>query len=778
MIRTFTILLPLLFSLSSGYGQVVASTDFTNRTVAGKVASNLTWTLDGVADPGDLTWTPTTPQNSSSSTAVLFDTNDAAHHFAPQRNIDNQGAWSVSIPLTPTVPEIEINEVALGWRHFNNSGNFQTAERSADWTATVVGSASGLVASTTATGVSGLSGNAVLRFSSTLLLDDSQTYTLTIHVVGTNFPAVGNNTALNRISIGKTEPDTRPSILFLMADDQRFDTLGCYGHPVVKTPVIDSLAERGVRFANAFVTTPICAASRASVLTGVTERTHGYTFGQPSVPAQLDALSYPKLLRQAGYRTGFIGKYGVSLATSAANHFDSVQQVAGYATSTPYFIQQPDGTYRHSTDICADKAIEFIEEQSSGQPFCLSISFNAPHARDGATVAAESYPWPSSADGLYLTEELPDQGLNETWFANQPAFVRDSISRNRFNWRWNTPEKYDSHMRAHLRMITGIDTAIGNILTTLENEGLADNTIVVYTADNGLFLGARGFAGKWNHYEQSLRVPLVICDPRLPENRQGRVEPAIALNIDFAPTFLEWAEQAPSDHCQGVSLAPIVEGRSAITRADFFCEHHMDNASIPKWRGVRDQRYVYADYYEEGYEYLHDIQADPGQWVNLALDVNYQEVLQQMRNRSATYQAVLQTRASVANNEVQVLDSEPDGLLDFWELNTFGNLTQNSHDDPDGDGFDNRSESLAGTAPNDATSRPNFTIHPNLQLTYAPYAPGRTLELQQSVNLASDGWTTLSFPANYDGTTVTFAPSGKNEPAQFFRIQISDSLAP
>ncbi|MCF7669884.1 MAG: sulfatase [Verrucomicrobia bacterium] len=427
----------------------------------------------------------------------------------------------------------------------------------------------------------------------------------------------------------------RPNIIFFLTDDQRNDTLGCAGHSIIKTPVIDRLAEEGVRFENAFVTTSICAASRASIFTGVHERTHGYTFGKPPVPKSIAQAGYPLLLKEAGYRTGFIGKYGCAMEVGADAQFDYFVRIG----RNPYFHELPDGGRRHETDLCADKAIKFIEEQSASRPFCLSISFNAAHAEDSdKRPGMGHFPWPPSVDGMYEDITPPAPRLSDSEiFEVQPKFLKDSLNRQRYFWRWDTPEKYKTNMRAYFRMISGIDHAIGRVITKLEKTGMAGNTVIIYAADNGYYMGDRGFAGKWSHYEESLRIPLIIYDPRLPEGSRSRVVPQMALNIDIPATILDAAGLGVHPNYQGRSLLPIVRGESPQNwRDDFFCEHLMDHPALPKWEGVRGRRYVYARYFEQepAYEFLHDLETDPDELKNLAGTPEYTDVLDKMRERT------------------------------------------------------------------------------------------------------------------------------------------------
>ena len=427
----------------------------------------------------------------------------------------------------------------------------------------------------------------------------------------------------------------RPNILFFLIDDQRNDTLGCAGHPIIKTPVVDSLAKRGVRFSNMFVTTSICAASRATILTGLHERTHGFTFGTPAISPDHINASYPMLMRKAGYRTGFIGKFGVRVPRGATAAMFDYYKPHGRG---PYFKKQPDGSRRHETEIAGDKAIEFISDADKTKPWCLSVSFNAVHAEDGdKRPGIGHYPWPKAVDGMYDNVNVPAPRLSDDKvFDGHPEFMKKSMNRNRFFWRWDTPKKYQTNIRAYFRMISGIDNTIGRVLAELDKQGLADNTIVIYTGDNGYYMGQRGFAGKWSHYEESLRVPLIVFDPRKGATRRGVVNDAMALNVDLAATMLDLAALPVPKHYTGRTLRPLLKGtRPADWREDFFCEHLMNNATIPKWEGVRSKRYVYARYFEQKpvYEYLHDLQTDPDQLKNLAASPEHAAVLKTMQKR-------------------------------------------------------------------------------------------------------------------------------------------------
>ena len=184
-------------------------------------------------------------------------------------------------------------------------------------------------------------------------------------------------------------------------------------------------------------------------------------------------------------------------------------------------------------------------------------------------------------------------------------------------------------------MITGIDNAVARVLETLKAKGLDQNTIIVYSADNGFMMGDRKTAGKWNHYEQSLSVPLIIYDPTLPESRRGHVETRLVSNIDIAPTFVELAGVDVPSVYQGLSLVPLLEGNAATWRKEFFCEHlfkHYNN-----WHAVRGSTYKYATYYDDDYEALYDLEKDPTELNNLATNPEYASVLSKMKERMNRY---------------------------------------------------------------------------------------------------------------------------------------------
>ena len=429
-----------------------------------------------------------------------------------------------------------------------------------------------------------------------------------------------------------------PNIILLYADDQRDHTLGCAGHPIVKTPNLDRLAKEGVRFKNSFVTTSTCWVGRSCLFTSCYERKHLYRVGPGPLAPALCKSSYFAVLKRAGYRTGHLGKEHVNLSNeSAAAMFDVRRKLF----RRPFFKKQPDGSERHTTQILGDWGIEFLKEQPKDKPFCLQISFNATHAEDGdKRPGIGHFPWPKVTDGMYQDQQMPLPRLKDpAIYESQPEFLKKSINRQRYFWRWDTPDKYQTNMRAYFRMISGIDHVAGRLVEQLKSQGLADNTIIIYTADNGYYLGDRGFAGKWTHYEESLRVPLIVFDPRAGKSKRGRVLPEMTLNSDVGSTLIQLAGlPVPKSHT-GRSLVPLLEGKPVSDwRTDFLCEFLAVPGSIPRWEGVRDSRWVYARYYVHGtdkaaHEFLHDLKNDPDQLKNLAANKDAAKTMEKLRAR-------------------------------------------------------------------------------------------------------------------------------------------------
>jgi len=427
-------------------------------------------------------------------------------------------------------------------------------------------------------------------------------------------------------------PTERPNLLFIVTDDQRFDMMGVM-NPILLTPYMDRLANDGARFENAFVTTPICAASRASLLTGAYERTHRFTFGTAPLALDFTDQSYPALLREEGYQTGFVGKFGVNTEPGATGTmFDAYVPLQ----PAPYIKELGDGTVRHLTDITADESIAYLRSTKRNRPFALTVSFNAPHADDGDE---RQYIWPEAMDTMYSGTEIPDPPLSDpAFFDALPEFLKEaSLNRVRWYWRFDTREKAQRMTRGHFRMISGVDAAIGRILSELESLRIAENTVVVMMGDNGYFLGERGYAGKWLPYDLSIRVPLVIYDPRVEGRLRGSTPSLPVLNIDIAPTLLDLGGVEVPATMSGRSLAPVLAGETpADWRTDFFVEHLFDHPEIPKHEGVRGERFKYARYFEQApvYEELYDLLIDPLETRNLSGDPDYLEILEELRGRT------------------------------------------------------------------------------------------------------------------------------------------------
>ncbi len=446
----------------------------------------------------------------------------------------------------------------------------------------------------------------------------------------------------------KPQIKTKPNIVFILADDQRNDMLSCSGHPIVKTPTIDKLSEKGVRFTNAFVTTSICMASRATIFTGLYETKHNYFSENSTIKAEYIENAYPYQLKKAGYNTGFVGKLGFGMDNGKERLPEMFDYYEISQYNHPFFIKQADGTMKHSAEVWGDKAVEYIRQQSAEKPFFLSLCFNSVHAVDNNHEPGQNghYPYPLAMEGLYENIEMPKPRLDDpAIFENHPAFMKNSLNRIRYFWRWDTREKYQTNMRAYYRMISGYDNVMKRVFEELKKQGIEDNTVIIYSADNGYYMGNRGFAGKWSHYDESLRVPMIIYDPRLPENSKGKTSDKFVLNVDIPSTIVDLAQTQVPESYQGKSLLPLLNKDNNDWRTSFLFEFRRNSPEkgLHPFVGFRDGDYVFAQYYEQNpaYEYLHDLKKDPNQLINFVDNKEYQKVLTDMRNKCNNVQTKL-----------------------------------------------------------------------------------------------------------------------------------------
>lgn len=419
----------------------------------------------------------------------------------------------------------------------------------------------------------------------------------------------------------------RPNIIFLLADDMRADATGYAGHPIIQTPHLDSLARESTVFTNAFVTTAICAVSRASIFSGQYARRHGIYDFATRFSDESWARTYPALLRVNGYRVGFIGKFGVGnrAPTNTFHYWD------GFNGQGRYF--QPGDT-NHLTHFMGESALRFLGENDQ-RPFCLSISFKAPHAQDGQR--AREFPPDLRDEQLYADQKMPAaRTVSEEAFARLPAFLKTSEARNRWEYRFANEEMRQKTVRDYLRLITGIDREIGRIRERLAELGLEKNTIIIFSSDHGFYLGEHGLAGKWFMHEESIRIPMVIFDPAANAPR-GRTVGAFALNIDIAPTILDYAGVKIPELMQGRSLRPWVLGKTPEDwRTDFFYEHHFPyGGKIPNSEGVRTAEWKYIRYTESEpvVEQVYHLTRDPFEEENLASLPRHQEKIEELRAR-------------------------------------------------------------------------------------------------------------------------------------------------
>lgn len=424
----------------------------------------------------------------------------------------------------------------------------------------------------------------------------------------------------------------KPNIIFILTDDHRWDAIGYAGNKIIQTPQMDRLASQGTWFKNAFVTTPISAASRASILTGLYERTHGYTFQQGPLKEPYMQLSYPVILKQSGYNTGFFGKLGVTYK-DAEKLFDKAEiydRNGNFSDRRGYFFKTIGKDTIHLTRYTGYQAQEYIKNAPADKPFCLSLSFSAPHAHDNAP---EQYIWQEKSNHLYSEITIPPPVLAEDkYFNSLPKEVREGFNRLRWTWRFDTPEKYQHSLKGYYRMISEIDDEIGELRKLLEDKGIADNTVIILMGDNGYFLGERQLADKWLMYDHSLHVPLLIYDPR--EKKHSDIAEMV-LNIDVTKTILDIAGAEIPEEYQGISLMPYVNNKKPErVRKEILFEHLWKLPEIPSSEGIRTDKWKYFRYrFIEAPEELYDLVNDPLEINNLALNPQHRKVIDKLRKK-------------------------------------------------------------------------------------------------------------------------------------------------
>ncbi len=421
------------------------------------------------------------------------------------------------------------------------------------------------------------------------------------------------------------------NVLVLYADDWRHDTLSCAGNPVVKTPNLDRLAKEGVRFTQNCVTTSICGVSRATLFTGQWMSRHGNkAFDMFKTPW---TETYPGLLRGNGYWVGHIGKW--HNGKFPTENFDF-----GRSYSGRHWMKEPDGSMIHVTQKNERDAMEFLKSRPKDKPFCLTLAFFATHAEDGNPK--QYLPQPDSMS-LYTDVSVPIPATSgDEFFHKLPPFVatEKNEGRNRWHWRFDTPEKYQEYMKNYYRLATEVDATCGRVLAELDAQGVRGETLVIFTTDNGYFHGDHGLADKWYPHQESIRVPLIVSDPRMPKDKAGTTNDDFTLNVDLAPTILAATGLIAPVTMQGRDFSPLYrEDRKQEWRTEFFYEHAIIKNSdfIPASEALVRKDVKFMLWPDFQYEELFDLKSDPGETNNIV--AQKKEVADEMRKRFAELKA-------------------------------------------------------------------------------------------------------------------------------------------
>ena len=422
------------------------------------------------------------------------------------------------------------------------------------------------------------------------------------------------------------QPHGRPNIILILVDDLRWDELSIAGHPFLKTPRIDRIGKEGALFRNAFMTTPLCSPSRASFLTGNYAHTHGITDNVDRSVASHKLITFPLLLQQAGYATAFIGKWHMGNDDSPRPGFDRWVSFKGQGSYLHAEINEDGRDVKPSgyiTDILNEYAVEFIRRRHD-KPFLVYLAHKAIHPEvmqhgDGSInmADAEHFIPAERHRSLFVGKKIPRRPSAMQSPTGKPALERKIDNLPPLGAKTATA---DQAVLGRLRSLMAVEEGVGEILKALEETKQLDNTVIVFTSDNGYFYGEHGLSVERRlAYEESIRMPLLVRYP--PKIKAGTVRDEFALNIDLAPTLLELAGVS-APQADGRSLVPLLNGASGDWRRSFLIEYYSDRV-IPRvrqmgYKAIRTERWKYIHYYElDGMDELYDLSADPYEMKNI-----------------------------------------------------------------------------------------------------------------------------------------------------------------
>jgi arylsulfatase A-like enzyme len=459
-------------------------------------------------------------------------------------------------------------------------------------------------------------------------------------------------------SAGKNS-ESRPNIVFIMTDDHTVQAMSCYGSKINKTPNLDRIAAGGMRFENCFCTNSICAPSRAVILTGKYSHVNGVI--DNIVRFDAGQQTFPKILREHGYETAMVGKWHLKSEPTGFDYYNILPGQGEYYDPVLIEMGTPKKHKGYVTDIITDYCLGWLKGRSGEKPFCLMYQHKAPH---------RNWQPDEKHAGMYDDVEIPEpETFNDDYSTRSAAAHEQEMTiehhltpgdlkvlppadwkGSREQWNnigvkgepWPAPNdlkgqalkkwKYQRYIKDYLRCVASVDDNVGRLLDYLDESGLADTTIVVYTSDQGFYLGEHGWFDKRFMYEESLRMPFLVRYPK--EVKAGSVNSDIAVNIDFAPTFLDFAGIGKPSDMQGESLRPLLEGRTPTDWRQSMYYHYYE---YPGWHavkrhyGVRTKRYKLIHFYHDidAWE-LYDLEKDPHELDNVYGNPAYKHVAEDL----------------------------------------------------------------------------------------------------------------------------------------------------